>query len=91
MRALTLFVLAFTIPGVTIAQSASDLAYKRCDEAKGSVDQVVAICTESLKEKSLTVRTRARLHAIRGNAYSRDGDLQKAMTEYNESLRVDPQ
>ena len=33
MRALALSILAFTLPAAAVAQSAADLAYKRCDEA----------------------------------------------------------
>lgn len=90
MRALALFTLVFTISAGATTESPDGLALKRCDGAKGSLSQVLAICDESLKEPSLTVRTRARIHAVRGNAYRSSGDSKKAMSEYEESLRIDP-
>ena len=69
MRPLAVLTFALMIPVAAMAQSAADLAYKRCNEAQGGLDRVLAICTDSLKEKSLDVRTRARIHVIRGLAY----------------------
>ena len=50
----------------------------------------VAECSRAIDSQQYTGRTLARLHVGRGMAYQAQGDLARAMADFNESMRVDP-
>lgn len=89
MRSLFLLLFTVIVALPSWAQSPSDLAYKRCNDAKGPTAHIIEVCAESLKENQLTVRSRARIHAIRGNAYRRLGEYSKALSEYETAIHID--
>jgi tetratricopeptide (TPR) repeat protein len=57
---------------------------------KLSDDLAVAGCSRAIDSHQYTGRSLARLSARRGGAYQAQGDLDHAMADFNESMRVDP-
>jgi tetratricopeptide (TPR) repeat protein len=57
---------------------------------KLSDDLAVAGCSRAIDSHQNTGRSLARLYARRGGAYQAQGDLDHAMADFNESMRVDP-
>jgi phosphoglycolate phosphatase len=57
---------------------------------KLSDDLAVAGCSRAIDSHQYTGRSLARLYARRGGAYQTQGDLNHAMADYNESMRIDP-
>ena len=57
---------------------------------KLSDDLAVAGCSRAIDSHQYTGRSLARLYARRGGAYQAQGDLDHAMADFNESMRVDP-
>src|SRR5260370_41772150 len=57
---------------------------------KLSDDLAVAGCSRVIDSHQYTGRSLARLYARRGGAYQTQGDLNRAMADYNESMRIDP-
>jgi tetratricopeptide (TPR) repeat protein len=57
---------------------------------KLSDDLAVAGCSRAIDSHQYTGRSLARLYARCGGAYQAQGDLDHAMADFNESMRVDP-
>ena len=57
---------------------------------KLSDDLAVAGCSRAIDSHQYTDRSLARLYARRGGAYQAQGDLNHAMADFNESMRIDP-
>ena len=57
---------------------------------KLSDDLAVAGCSRAIDSRQYTGRSLARLYARRGGAYQTKGDLNRAMADFNESMRIDP-
>src|SRR5262245_27720092 len=57
---------------------------------KLSDDLAVAGCSRAIDSHQYTGRSLARLYARRGGAYQAQGDLDRAMADFNESMRIDP-
>jgi len=57
---------------------------------KLSDDLAVAGCSRAIDSHQYTGRSLARLYARRGGAHQAQGDLNRAMADYNESMRIDP-
>ena len=57
---------------------------------KLSDDLAVAGCSRAIDAHQYTDRSLARLYARRGGAYQALGDLNHAMLDFNESMRIDP-
>src|SRR5262245_27449020 len=50
----------------------------------------VAGCSRAIDSNQYTSRSLARLYARRGGAYQAQGDSNRAIADYNESMRIDP-
>ena len=50
----------------------------------------VAGCSRAIDSHQYTGRSLARLYARRGGAYQTQGDLNRALADFNESMRIDP-
>jgi lipoprotein NlpI len=72
-------------PTVTSAQSQQ---WQLCTHM-GNPDQRIAACTD-LISRSGTNPDRSRAYCARGAAYQDNGDLDRAIKDYNESVRLDP-
>src|SRR5437867_2189519 len=57
---------------------------------KLSDDLAVAGCSRAIDSHQYTGRSLARLYARRGGAYQAQGDVNRAVADYNESMRIDP-
>src|SRR6059058_3816897 len=57
---------------------------------KLSDDLAVAGCSRAIDSHQYTGRSLARLYARRGGAYQAQGDVNRAVADYNESMRTDP-
>jgi tetratricopeptide (TPR) repeat protein len=57
---------------------------------KLSDDLAVAGCSRAIDSRQYTDRSLARLYARRGGAYAAQGDFNRAVADYNESMRIDP-
>src|SRR5215471_6328667 len=62
----------------------------RDDCGQRSTDLAVAGCTRAIDSHQYTGRNLAWLYTGRGIAYSVQGDLDHAMADFTESIRVDP-
>ena len=54
------------------------------------VDRRIAGCTRILQDQGETVRNRVGAFINRAIAYKAKGDLERAITDYNEAIRLDP-
>jgi len=57
---------------------------------KLSDNLAVAGCSRVIDSHQYTGRSLARLYARRGGAYQAQGDVNRAVADYNESMRIDP-
>jgi len=57
---------------------------------KLSDDLAVAECSRVIDSHQYTGRSLARLYTRRGGAYQAQGDVNRAVADYNESMRIDP-
>ena len=57
---------------------------------KLSDDLAVAGCSRAIDSRQYTGRSLARLYARRGGAHQAQGDINRAVADYNESMRIDP-
>src|SRR5579871_6270579 len=57
---------------------------------KLSDDLAVAGCSRAIDSHQYTGRSLARLYARRGGAYQTQGELDHAIADFNESMRIDP-
>src|SRR6476619_7154552 len=57
---------------------------------KLSDDLAVAGCSRAIDSHQYTGRSLARLYARRGGAYAAQGDVKRAVADYNESMRIEP-
>jgi tetratricopeptide (TPR) repeat protein len=57
---------------------------------KLSDDLAVAGCSRAIDSRQYTGRSLARLYTRRGGAYQAHNDLDRAMADFNESMRIDP-
>ena len=74
------------LAGLPMEAAADDLG--SC--VKQSDDLAVAGCSRAIDSHQYTGRSLARLYARRGGAYQAQGDLDHAIADFNESMRVDP-
>jgi tetratricopeptide (TPR) repeat protein len=74
------------LAGLRMAAAADD--WGAC--VKQSDDLAVAECSRAIDTHQYTGRSLAQLYARRGGAYQARGDLDHAMADFNESIRVDP-
>jgi hypothetical protein len=58
---------------------------------KQSGDLAIATCSGAIDSRRYTGQSLAQLYTARGVAYRAKGDLDRAMADFNESMRVDPQ
>ena len=71
------------LPGVAAADE-----WDSC--VKLSDDLAVAGCSRAIDSREYTGRSLARVYARRGGAYAAKGDVNRAVADYNESMRIDP-
>ena len=71
------------LPGVAAADE-----WDSC--VKLSDDLAVAGCSRAIDSHQYTGQSLARLYARRGGAYAAKGDVNRAVADYNESMRIDP-
>ena len=50
----------------------------------------IAGCSRAIDSHQYTGRSLARLHTRRGGAYQAQGDVKRAVADYNKSMRIDP-
>jgi tetratricopeptide (TPR) repeat protein len=59
--------------------------------ARGSSDAAIAACTRAIASGAYTGRTLALAYSNRGAEWKTKGDLSKALADYNEAIKADPQ
>jgi lipoprotein NlpI len=62
---------------------------KICDDSKASADLTIAHCTNIL-ESIRDAKNRASAFYTRGLAYSQKGDLDRAIADYDQAIRLNP-
>src|SRR3954470_16383562 len=72
------------LPGAVAADELDDSCVKLSDSL------AVAGCSRAIDSHQYTGRSLARLHTRRGGAYQAQGDPNRAVADYNESMRIDP-
>lgn len=97
MRNLLILLAIFMLPTGVLAQSKTVMGTskaQRCYEdtkfSEGANSATLRICSEALRENHLGKRDRARTLVNRGIQYSRTGDHQAAMADYEEALVLWP-
>ena len=86
MKASSIAFLLIWAPCAALAQSDRD--WKLCDAE--DADAALAACTRLIETGKLDPDKRAVAHDNRGVAYWRKKDLARAITEYDEAIRIDP-
>ena len=89
-RSSATWLLACLAVGALAASPATAAADDRDACEKQSGDLAVAGCSRAIDAHQYTGRDLALLYASRGAAYRAQGDLDHAMADINESIRVDP-
>lgn len=83
--------LVLLLAGTTcIAQGWPALA-RDCVGLEVSTDQAIEACDAALANPDLTARARAGLLGLRGAKWRAKGDLDRAIADYSEAIRIDPQ
>jgi tetratricopeptide (TPR) repeat protein len=80
--------LMFLIPVCALAQWSPDA--EQCSKSDGSVDERIAVCTRAVTSGKLPPEVLASTLNNRGNAWYAKGDPDRAIADYNESIRVNP-
>jgi lipoprotein NlpI len=62
-----------------------------CADAVQKPDQAIAACTRAIDSKQLPPPVLAASHYNRGNAWFRKADFDKAIADYDEAAKLDPQ
>jgi lipoprotein NlpI len=77
----------FVVAGGPVSRAAGDDAHT-C--MRGMGDEQIAACTRAIQSSRWSGQALARVYARRGIAYRAKGDLDRAMADYNEVIRLDP-
>jgi tetratricopeptide (TPR) repeat protein len=88
LRAALLFLFALSVVA-TGAHAASQRDWDDCT-AFGDPDRAVAGCTRLIADPSESTRNRAIAYANRGLAYDQKGDHDRAIADYDQAIRLDP-
>jgi lipoprotein NlpI len=59
-----------------------------CDRASG--DESIAACTHAIENRKTPTKAQAVAYKNRGRAYSAKGDLDRAIADFGEAIRLDP-
>ena len=59
--------------------------------AKGAGDEAIAACTRAIKSGNYNGKTLALAYSNRGVEWRAKGDLAKAVADYDEAIKADPQ
>lgn len=82
---------AFVVLVAAGAQAAPQDDYMRCVlGANGKPDMLIATCSRVVHAKNIKPEARAAAYLARGNVYRRAQQYQRALADYNESLKLDP-
>jgi tetratricopeptide (TPR) repeat protein len=87
MKASSIAFLSIWTPCAALAQSDRD--WKLCDAE--DADAALAACTRLIEDGKLDPDKRAIAHDNRGVAYWRKRDFARAITDYDEAIRINPQ
>ena len=84
---------AITLATPVVAQTFVEQQIAQCRNADGQVTPTVAIsaCTALLQSAGLDNHSRSVLHSIRGLAYADLNDFARAIADYSEVIRLNPQ
>jgi len=89
MRALSLLILALAIPRFALAQSTPDAEF--CAGSAGTADDRSAACTRAITSGKLSTQGLVIMFIGRGLAWNGKGDYERAIADYNEAIRLNPQ
>ena len=68
---------------------AVQISVDACARQQGtSAESRIASCTDAMKSPELVAIGRADVHLNRGEAYMKVGDLERALADYHESVRL---
>ena len=68
---------------------AVQISVDACARQQGtSAESRIASCTDAMKSPDLVALGRAEVHLNRGEAYMKVGDLERALADYHESVRL---
>jgi tetratricopeptide (TPR) repeat protein len=90
MRILLLLALSFLLPTAALAQANSDA--ETCTKSGSArADDQIAVCTRAINAGQLSTQNLAIVLYDRGNAWRRKNDLDRAIADYSEAIRLNPQ
>src|ERR1700754_4490010 len=81
--------LAFAALTITFSVPAFADDWEPC--AKGSGDEALSACSRAIKSGTYTGRTLALAYSNRGVEWKAKGEIAKAVADYDEALKSDPQ
>jgi lipoprotein NlpI len=76
----------FVVAGPALVAIADDSA--ACEKARG--DEAIAACTRVIQDRRTSRQSRADSYHNRGLAYGANGDLDRAIADYDEAIRLVP-
>ena len=89
MRNLFVLILALAVPAAALAQSTPDVDI--CAGTSGTADERIAACTRAITSGQLSTASLAITFHNRGVEWSNKRDYDRAIADYNEALRLNPQ
>src|SRR5262249_38451803 len=84
-----LFAIAISLLTALPALAASESDRKDC-QGQGAADQRIAACTRVIDDSSESTANRASAHNSRGIAHFNNKDLQRALADHGEAIKLDP-
>lgn len=83
------------LPFAALVIATTFAAFARADDwetcAKGAGDEAIAVCTRAIKSGTYNGRTLALAYFNRGVEWKAKGDLAKAIADYGDAIKSDPQ
>jgi tetratricopeptide (TPR) repeat protein len=92
MRWFLIFVLLTVLTGTTASAQSDEQLWDRCtnQDKQPSSDLAIGGCTALIQSGSLNDEHLAIAFSNRGSAYSKKGESDRAIADYNQAIRLDP-
>jgi lipoprotein NlpI len=89
MRLMALLILFFAMNSLALSQSLPDADF--CAGSAGSIDDRITACSRTITSGTLSRATLSATFYNRGNLWRDKGDYDRAVADYNDAIRLNPQ